>query len=417
MGGLTTSTSPSPSPATTVPATGPVGPATGPTGPTSSERLALGITEDNANLLWSPSSPHQPAPSFQNSQRYLAALHPLYVRLPVDWAILQPRPDLGPGLEQVVDGCARQVGPCGPYAGLREELAAIASQQHTTGGYRVVLDIFGVPAWAAQPASGCEAPGSAGFARALSPAAITDYEALIRSLAALGEREGVPLEWWTPWNEPNNVQYLSPQRARCSRSSPSLAPGAYAQLARAMASELDSLGGERHLLLGELAGYTTGSAHRTSLAEFVAELPRDVICLGETWSLHVYVTYAGVPAPVDPLGALEAALDGRGPCGRRAQIWITETGVGAPDPGRGKPPGATDERASCRALAAQLVRWYADRRLRTIIQYTFREDPDYPVGLISADLLHVYPVYYLWLAWSGALATGGSPPPLPSQCT
>ena len=408
VGAATAPVSPAPNQSTTAL------PASGPTGPTSAERLALGITEDNANLLWSPSGAHQPPAAFQDAQRELTALHPAYVRLLVDWAALQPRPDQAPALEGTVDGCAREVGPCGSYAGLREELAAIASQQRSTGGYRVVLDISGVPPWAAQAPSGCEGTGSAG---ALAPAAIAAYQSLIRSLAALGEQEGVALEWWSPWNEPNNLQDLSPQRARCSIRSPSLVPAVYAQLARAMAAELHSLGGERHLLLGELAGYTTGSPHRTSIAEFVAALPEEVICSSQTWSLHVYVTYDGYPAPVDPLRALEAALDARGPCGQRADIWITETGVGAPDPGRMGPPEAGGEQAGCRALAAQMLRWYGDRRLRAVFQYTFREDPDYPVGLISADLGHLYPVYYLWLAWSEALARGGSPAALPSQCT
>jgi hypothetical protein len=272
-----------------------------------------------------------------------------------------------------------------------------------------VLDVFGAPAWAARAPAGCELPGTQAFSRPITPAGLGGYRALIRSLLALGEREGVQLSWWSPWNEPNNPQFISPQRGSCDASSPSLAAAQYAQLAQAMAGELAAAGGEHHLLLGELGGYLTSSPHRTSIAEFVAGLPESLVCLSGDWSIHAYAGYGDGSSPGDPVTALEAALDTRGQCGARASVWITETGAGAPHPGSRRPPDASAEREGCLALAARLQRWTADPRVQAIFQYTFRDDPAFPIGLLSADLAHVRADYRLWLLYTQARAQGKRP--------
>jgi hypothetical protein len=312
-----------------------------------------------------------------------------------------------------VGGCARRAGPCGPYAGIRDELAAIASQQRASGGgaFQVVIVIFGTPEWAAQPPSGCERAGTTAFSRPLTPAGIAGYRALIGSLLALGAREGVPLNWWSPWNEPNDPVFVSPQRSSCTADSPPLSPGVYGELAGAMASELQASGSGHHLLLGELNGYQTDSAYRTSIAQFVAALPASVLCLSEVWSIHAYAAPATPVA--DPVGALQAALDTRGGCAGDAHIWVTEAGAGAAHPGRPRTAGAAEEEAGCLALAGQLIRWHRDPRVGPVFQYSFREDPAFPVGLVSADLTHLYKVYRLWLAFS-RLSAAGQPPPSPA---
>ena len=43
----------------------------------------------------------------------------------------------------------------------------------------------------------------------------------VLALLALGREQGVALSWWSPWNEPNNPVFLSPQRIR-RRAVPSL---------------------------------------------------------------------------------------------------------------------------------------------------------------------------------------------------
>jgi hypothetical protein len=383
--------------------------------PTAPSAPALGLTEDNAELLSNPDGSPGPA-KLLAARRELTALHPTYLRLLVDWAALQPAPGRPPALEAPVSGCARNVGPCGAYAGIRAELAAIASQQRAAGAahggnFKVVIDIFGVPAWAARPPSGCERAGTAPFSRPLTPSGLAAYRSLIRSLLALAAREGVSLRWWSPWNEPNDPLFISPQRASCADGSPPVSPFVYAQLARAMAAELHADGGGPHeLLLGELAGSLSDSPHRTGIASFVAALPGDVLCLGDVWSVHAY---SSVSASDDPVRALESALAARGTCASGARIWVTETGTGAPHAGESRPAGLGEERAGCEALAAQLIRWHADPRVDAVFQYTFREDPSFPVGLISADLSRLYPSYRLWLAWS-RLSAAGQAPPIPT---
>jgi hypothetical protein len=407
---------------------------------------AFGLTEDNAQLLWSPERPAGGArsaggtgaegqaqaapgqgvtprldPGFARARERLTALHPTYVRLLVDWAALQPDADRAPALAGAADGCARAVGPCGAYEGLREELAAIASQQRAArqagqSAFQVVLEIFGTPAWAARGPSGCELAHTQPFSRPINQIGLDGYRALIRALIALGAQEGVELKWWSPWNEPNDAVFLSPQRASCTTASPSLAPAVYAQLAQAMSAELQAAGGDRQMLLGELNAFQSDSPHRTSLASFIAALPPQVLCLSEVWSIHVYAARGPAAPAGDPVAAFEAALDAGGECGRKASVWITEAGAGAPHPGRARPLGAEDERAGCVRLASQLAEWSHDPRVGAVFQYSFREDPDFPVGLLSADLSHVYPAYRLWLAYARARARGSLPDSLAGRC-
>lgn len=270
----------------------------------------------------------------------------------------------------------------------------------------MVLDLFGVPAWAARPPGGCEQGDTHAFSRPLSAAGLAGYRALIRSLLALGAREGVALDWFSPWNEPNDAVFLSPQRQDCTIASPTLAPTVYAQLARAMADELHAAGGSRHILLGELNAFQEPSPHRTSIAEFVAGLGQEVICLSTVWSVHAYARRDKAIPELEAVAELEAALDRRGPCGQRARIWVTEAGAGAPHPGRQRIPGLAEESDGCVALARQLEGWVADPRVQAVFQYSFREDPAFPVGLLSADLSHVYPAYNLWREYTRARASG-----------
>ncbi len=380
------------------------------------------MTEDNADLLWSTTAPGAPdPPGFAGAREALAALHPSYVRLLVDWAALQPSAAEPADLEASTSGCARTVGPCGAYAGIAAELGAIASQQRAArrrgeSAPEVVLDLFGAPAWAARAPSGCELPGTQPFSRPITAAGLAGYRQLIADLLALGAREGVALRWWSPWNEPNNAQFLSPQREACAPDAPSLAPATYAQLATAMADELSTDGTGHHLLLGELGAYASDSAHRTSIASFVSALPSSVICLSRTWSVHSYASYAAGQEPFDAVAALERALDARGECGRNAHLWVSESGVGAPRPGAPRSDSELQQREGCLALASQLQQWVSDARVEAILQYSFREDPAYPVGLISADLLHVYPAYGLWLYYTQSRARGLDTPPPAALC-
>lgn len=363
---------------------------------------AFGLTEDNALLLWHPAGGAAAGSDpFLAARRELTALHPRYLRLLVNWAALQPSPQSPPELEASTSGCAREVAPCGSYAGVGAQLAAIASQQRAARAegreaFEVVIDVLGAPRWAALPSHGCEAPGAGASARPIAPAALVAYRALIRALVALGRREGVALPWWSPWNEPNDPRFLGPQRETCDAHGPPAATAVYAQLASALSEELKVDAPGDRVLLGELGGYDQGSTHRLSIAEFVRSLPAGVLCLSDTWSIHAYAGRDGHGAGPDPVRVLESALDERGGCAAGAHVWVTEAGAGAAEPGRRRAGGA-EGREACMALGAQLATWRADPRVGAVFQYTFRDDPDYPVGVVSADLRRLEPVYRLWL--------------------
>ena len=122
------------------------------------------------------------------------------------------------------------------------------------------------------------------------------------------------------------------------------------------------------------------------------------------------IGHRGSGARVDPVAALERALDARGGCAAGARVWVTEAGAGAGRPGR--PRGGADEQGGYAALSEQLRRWTADDRVAAILQYTFREDPAYPVGLADPSLRRLYPAYALWMALAHhALPTPTVEPP------
>ena len=382
--------------------------------PPTPKRLALGLDENNANLLASiPST--TPSPAFAPWRQAVAALAPRYLRFVVDWARVQPSPAVPPRWDAPADGCLRGIEPCASYAGLHADLLAVASQQRAGVAVEPVVTISGAPAWAARAPGGCERPGTTSFSRSMNAAGQAGYRRLILSLLAEARQDGVALPYWSPWNEPNHPMFLSPQRARCDAGSPSLAPAVYAQMARTMAATLAAEGGPHQLLLGELAGYTVASPTRTSIGEFVSALPGDALCRGSIWTVHDYFGPSSTSAPqADPVDALERALQRRGGCAAGAHIWVTETGAGEPRPG-GPRPGPAAERAACRALAAALSRWQADPRVDAAFQYTFRDDTAFPVGLVDAGLSRPYPTYSLLRAWADR-PRDGTPPPVPAQC-
>jgi hypothetical protein len=356
------------------------------------------------------------APGFAPWRDRVAALQPRFLRLPIFWNRLQFDQGQPANLQVPGDGCARGVPPCGEFAGLAEQLAAIASQQRARGGEPAVeVVIAGVPDWAAQAPSGCERSDAAPFSRPMNAAGVAGYKALISQVAQLAAQQGATLRYWSPWNEPNHPTFISPQRSACSRSSPSLAPAVYAQMATAAKEALDAVPGDQQLVLGEMAGTTTPSPRRSTVQEMVAALPDDVACSSRIWAQHDYAQVTPDPTKPDPVVALEQALDQR-PCTKGAHIFVTETGVGGNDPGGTRPTGDAALRAQCRAQDAKLRQWADDPRVDAAFQYTFREDSAYPVGLADAALSRAYPTYDLWLAW-GARDPSAPPPALPGSCT
>jgi hypothetical protein len=388
-----------------------------PVPPPSPGRLQIGLSENNPWLI----DPGAVPPGFGPWRDRTAALHPARYRLFVDWSTIQPDPGVPADLAQPNDGCLRGLSPCGAFAGVRDRLRAVAARQRADGGgWAVMIVLEGVPEWAAIAPGGCERPRTRTRSRPITAAGIAGYRALIRGLLLLGRAEGVELRWWSPFNEPNHPGFISPQRARCSVRSPSLAPAIYTRLVRAAQAELAADSGPHELILGEMAGYGNPTPRGTGITEFVRALPDDVACAAGVWSQHEY-TQPDRSQP-DAVGELERALDER-PCTRGKPIWVTETGVGGTRAGSQRSLDPARLQAQCAAQAALLEHWQADPRVQAAFQFSIREDTAYPVGLFDPQLTRTYPTYALWRAWGavqgapGAAGPGrAAPPARPAHC-
>jgi hypothetical protein len=361
----------------------------------------VGLTEPNANLVRTGAVPAAVA----RWRDELARMRPAYYRLVVDWAHLQPTAGEPANLDLPETGCARQTAPCAGWAGLRDQLRALAERQRA-GGWETLVVITDTPVWAAARVTGCTDGGDGARSAALRADALPAYRALVSAVLAVARETGAQLRWWSPWNEPNHPYFL-PQRRACAADAPSGAAAAYVPLASTLRRALDAAPGEQRLALGELAGVLTRTPRSTTVGEFIRALPRELVCAADVWTQHAYVGGS------DPVDAVAAALRARG-CPRVPPIWITETGVGATDSRLSMARGITDERQGCRLLHERLATWWTDPRVAAAFQYTFREDPLFPTGVVSADLAAARPVLAEWQAW-GARARPDDPPP-PAAC-
>jgi hypothetical protein len=367
--------------------------------PPAGPGLAVGVTEFNANLI----SASKPLPEPWSGVRdKLGAIHPAYFRLVVDWASIQPTADAPANLDQPQGGCMRAVPPCLGWAGVREQLQALASRQEQ-GGWTALVVITGTPDWAAAPPSGCERAKAAPRSRPPRADALPAYQALIRELIRTADQTGARLTYFSPWNEPNHPAFVSPQRPACDPASPSLAPAGYAQLATALQRALDDEPGDQQLVLGETAGLMKATRYVTTVPEFIAGLPTELVCSTTVWTQHAYV---GGDDPVKP--ALEALKAKH--CGHPFTLWITETGVGPAPKDLSAGASISDPAAGCAALHRQLATWYADPSVTIAFQYTVREDDRFPTGLVSTDLTTDKPALNEWTAWGGSRKPSDPPP-------
>ena len=358
-------------------------------------RIAVGITEPNPNFVWAPGA-RDIGPPFGRWREAFDRLRPAYYRLVLDWQGLQPDPAAPANLDLPNGGCLRDVPPCGGWAGVRDQLRAAASRQRETG-MRVLVVLSGTPAWAARPASGCERAGTEPRSRPPRTDALPAYRKLVADTLAAAQQEGLELRYWSAWNEPNHPFFLSPQRERCDRASASTAVAPYVEMARELRAALDEAPGDQEYVLGELAALTRRKARNTAVEEFARALPADLVCGAKAWSQHGYV---GGDDPVEP-AAQGLATHG---CPRSPEIWITETGVGAPERDRERATGEAAQRKACEAMHRRLKRWYEDPRVTAAFQYTLREDDRFPTGLVDTALERAYPVLRAWQAWGGERA-------------
>ena len=220
------------------------------------------MTEFNANLVASPAQ-RPLAPPWAAARDALGAIRPSYFRLVIDWASIQPSADAPADLGAPHAGCMRATGPCLGWAGVRDQLKALASRQREGGwqGLAVIATTPGLGRRAARRA----ASGPARAPRNRPPRAdvLPAYRQLIADVLAAAQQEGADLRFWSAWNEPNHPAFVSPQRATCDPASPSLAPATYAELARTLLQTLDQAPGEQQIVLGETAGYLKPSRYAT----------------------------------------------------------------------------------------------------------------------------------------------------------
>jgi hypothetical protein len=360
--------------------------------PTRGPSLALGITEPNPNLIADLDT--GAGPEWARWRTQLLRIRPVVYRIAVPWASSQPQPGATPVLDAPSGGCMRDKPPCGPFAGLRDQLRALADR-----GWQGMLVFTGTPPWAAELRRGCSRDSIPTAANA-GASGVAAYGRFVAQVLALARAEGADVRYVSPWNEPNHPYFLAPQRAQCDAASRSLIARPYAALARAAQAEL---GAGQELVLGETAGILEPTARATAVPELIRALPRDLVCSARVWSQHAYI------GGTDPVAAVTRALDARR-CARRHAIWITETGVGPAPGGLSLARGITSERQGCRLLHRRLVDWYDDPRVTLAVQYTFREDDLFPTGLVTTDLRQARPALREWQAW-GARPAPDAPPP------
>ena len=365
-------------------------------GPARGPSLALGITEPNPNLF-APDEVIAVAEPWRTWRDELVRIQPDLYRLVIEWNKVQPSPDAPANLQAPTSGCLRDKQPCAGYLGVKDQLRALAGRQRE-GGWQALVVFTGTPDWAAVGPRGCREEAFAGAPRDLEA-----YRELVAGVIGAAAREGAELRYFTPWNEPNHPYFLAPQRASCDAASPSRAIRPYARLVRALQAELAERGGDRRLVLGEMAGILEPTSRATSVGEMIRGLPRELVCSAEVWSQHAYI------GGTDPVSTVSSALAERR-CRRRHAIWITETGVGPAPGGFSLARGITSEAQGCRLLHRRLRAWRADPRVRLAVQYTMREDDLFPTGLVTTDLARARPALREWQAW-GARDDPAEPPP------
>src|SRR6201999_3585058 len=118
---------------------------------------------------------------------------------------------------------------------------------------------------------------------------LPSYRQLILDVLTVAGQEGATLRFWSPWNEPNLPPFVSPQRAECDAASPSLAPALYTELARTMQQALTDAPGEQQMLIGETAGLLKDTKLVTSVGQFIAGLPQDIVCASPVYTQHAYI--------------------------------------------------------------------------------------------------------------------------------
>ncbi|MEV4420397.1 hypothetical protein AB0L40_10550 [Patulibacter sp. NPDC049589] len=386
--------------------------------------LAVGLVTTDAGALTPPATL---VPAFQSAQAVTDAIAPRFVRIDVRWDLLQP--DAATPLDParvIGDGCGREgAQPCSGPVSLARTLGALrAAQVAHPGRYRPLISFWGMPGWAGAPGDGCDAAKARPGARPLAPGKEPAYAAAIARVWDAVRAAGIDGADWTPWNEPNAPYFLDPQRASCSASAAPRSPAQFSRLVVTMDAELHRLRAtapagsqarDDRLIVGELAAWGAPSRRAVPTDEFLRALPDDVLCRADVLSVHGYLEAKPRSGKGEPIAAGLRELDRR-PCLDGKPAWITETAVGSPRAGGRRDVSKDTLRAECRLMDRQLDRWYHDPRVTAAFQYSVREDPAFPTGLLDEGLTRTFPVAAVWAAWGGSRDPAAAPPALPVDC-
>ena len=279
----------------------------------------------------------------------------------------------------------RGLKPCRPVrAASATSCARSTPSSRRATASRRWSSFYGVPDWAALPPTAASATTSP-RARARSPTQGLEglQGAWSRSLQDLAKREGVDIDWWSPWNEPNGPFFISPQREKCSGSSKSLAPAVYTKLAHAMRDELQP---GQQMVVGELAGLEERAQVRHARSRSSSTACPTTSSATPASSPSTPTPSAATPPTTPARWATSRTCSTGGRARSGKPIWVTESGVGGPHVGDERSPKDESIRADCQALNVSLRRWNDDPRVDAVFQYTFRDDPVFPVGLADAKL-------------------------------
>ena len=270
----------------------------------------------------------------------------------------------------------RDVGPCLGWAGVREQLKALASRQRE-GGWTDARGDHEHAGLGGEPGRRLRARRRRGpRSRPPRADALPAYRAAGRRRARRrGARRARRCAYWSPWNEPNHPRVHQPAAGgvRSRGAEPRRPPPTRSSRATLQQA------------LDDAPGRPAARARRDRRAAEVdrATSPR---CPSSSPGCRATSSARRRSGPSTPTSAATtrstpaaAALAAHG-CPHPHTIWITETGVGPAPKDLSAGASIADAVAGCRALHDRLVQWYDDPRVTVAFQYTVREDDKFPTG-------------------------------------
>ena len=224
-------------------------------------------------------APSRCRPSSRAGRRSWSKMRPGVLPHPARLAVAAAAAGHPPNFEIPPTGCLRGTPPCASFGGLREQLrgarrAPEARRLAGADGDRRHAGVGGASRVRLRaPAD------AAALARAEAPA-LAAYERSSSEVIELGGEVGVKLRYWSPWNEPNHPFCISPQRARCTPTSPArrgqALRGAGGRDAQARARQ----GARRPgMVLGELAGLQSQQDHEQPRCRSSSASCQDLVVL------------------------------------------------------------------------------------------------------------------------------------------